>query len=83
MVMSAVRRFTVIMLVDRNPAIIFVMMMLIDADLRRAMRRAVNRPRRNRNAHAKRQPDKGKKAQERADGVVHSRISKRCRKIGQ
>jgi hypothetical protein len=43
--MPAVGRLAIIMLVNRNPAIIIVVMVLIDADLRSAMRRIVNRPR--------------------------------------
>ena len=62
MVMPAVRCFAVIMLVNRNPAIVFVMMMFVDAHPSRVMRRGVNRPRRNRNAHTKRQPHKAKQA---------------------
>ena len=53
MVMPAVRCLVIVMFVNRNSAIIFMMMMFIDADLCCPMRRIVNRPRRNRNAHAK------------------------------
>jgi hypothetical protein len=57
MVMPSIRRVAVIMLVHGNAAIIAMMVMFIDANLRRAMRRIVDCPCRNRNAHAKRQPD--------------------------
>jgi hypothetical protein len=46
-VMPAIGCFAIVMLVNRNPAIILVMMVFINAYLRRAMRRVVNRPRRN------------------------------------
>ncbi len=71
MIMSAIGCFAVIMFVNRNPAIIFVMMMCIDADLRRAMCRVVNRPRRNRNAHTKRKPDESEQTQEMVNGAIH------------
>lgn len=83
MIMSAVRCFAIVMFVNGNPAIIFVMMMCIDTDLRRAMCRVVNRPSRNRNTHTKRQPYEGKQTQERTDGAIHICVSKRCRKNRQ
>ena len=60
MVMPAIRGFVLFMLVNGNSAAVFMMVVRIDADLCRAMRRIVNRPRRNRNAHAKCQPHKDK-----------------------
>lgn len=83
MVMPTVRCFVVIMFVNRNPAIIFVMVMLIDADLCSAMRRVVNRPCRNWNAHAKCKPEEGKQAQDRTCSVIHSRFSRRRRENRQ
>jgi hypothetical protein len=71
MVMPAIGCLTVVMLVHRNPAVVIMVMVFIDADLRCAMLRLVDCPCRNRNAHAKRQPHKGKEAQEMADGMIH------------
>jgi hypothetical protein len=62
MVMSTIGSFILLVLVNRNAAIIVMMMMVVDTNLSDAMRCVVNGPSRYRNAHAKRQPDKGKQA---------------------
>ena len=64
MVMSAVGSFIILVFVNRNAAIIVMMMMVIHPNLSGAMRRAVNGPSRHRNAHAKRQPDESEQTQQ-------------------
>ena len=71
MAMPAVGCLAIFMFVNRNPAIIVMMMLCIHADLRRIMGRFVNHPCRNRNAHAERQPDKREQAQQRSDRLIH------------
>ncbi len=61
-----------VMVVKRNAAIVRVMMVSIDTDLRRAVRSFMRRPGRNRHAHAKRQPDQGEQAQQGADAMIHT-----------
>lgn len=49
-----------VMFLNRNPAISFMMMVFIDANLNCAMLRLVHRPSRYRRNHAKREPAKRK-----------------------
>ena len=83
MVMPAVRCVAIVMFMNRNPAIILVMMVFIDADLSRAIRCIVNRPRRNRNANAKCKPEEGEQAQHWTCSVMHTHFSSRYRENEQ
>lgn len=77
MIMPTIRGFIIAKIVNRNPAILFVVVVRVGAQLRRTVRRFVDRPGRNRNPHAKRQPDKGEQSQKMADGMVHNCPSRR------
>ena len=83
MVRPGVATIALALIMNRHAAVCLVMMSHIKRDFCNGMCGLVNRPRRNRNAHAKRQPDKGKQAQERANEVKHDAISKICWKNWQ
>lgn len=71
MIVSAIGRIPVVVIVNRNSAIAFMMVVCIHTDLRRTMRCLVHRPCRGRNAHTERKPDKGQQVQQGADGAIH------------
>lgn len=71
MIVSAIGSIPVVVIMNRNSAIAFMMVVCIHTDLRRTMRCLVHRPGRGRNAHAKRKPGKDNQIQQRANGAIH------------
>lgn len=82
MIVPAIGGVVIIVIVNREAAVFIVMMVGVDADLRRTVRRIMHCPGRNRDAHTKRQTDNGKLAQKMVDGV-HRKLGRRSRNNGQ
>lgn len=82
MIMSAIGSFIILMFVNRNAAILVMMMVVVDTDLSDAMRRVVNGPSGCRDAHAKRQPDESEQTQQEYT-AIHGKLVRRCQQNGQ
>ena len=63
MVMAAIRRFAIVVIVDRNAAIVIVMVVHVWTDSGGTMRSLVNCPCGRRNAHAQHKPGNGDQTQ--------------------
>ena len=67
MVMATIRRFAIVVIIDRNAAIVIVMMMRVWTDLGGTMRGLMHCPGGHWHAHAQHKPGNGDQTQERQD----------------
>lgn len=76
MIMPAIggiaRRFALIAIVERNTAVIVMMMVRINAHLHHTMLSLMHRPSRSRHAHAEREPNKHDQTEQKTDNLGHA-----------